>query len=336
MDISLVVCTHNGAARLPETLRHLSQQTLPPGLSCEVLIVDNASIDRTADIARQCWPVDSPIPLRIVREDTLGLTSARMRGWRESAGELVAFVDDDNWLPPDWAAVAIEVMRAHPEVAVCGGSAEAVFETEPPAWFNRFAENFAVGAQAPHSGDVTETRPVLWGAGLIVRKADLVALFSAGYRMVGSDRKGGQLASGGDTELCLALARMGGRVWYDERLALQHFMPAQRLSWGYLRRLYRGFGAATVVTDFYRFETFLRTGPFANSVRTSWLYRVLRTAADVAARPSALGQWVLGRVGSHDVLWVDQQVGRISELARLRGRYGAGFRQMSQIRWPRR
>jgi glycosyltransferase involved in cell wall biosynthesis len=259
-----------------------------------------------------------------------------MRGWRESNGELVAFIDDDNWLPPEWAAVAIAVMAAHPEAAACGGPADAVFESEPPAWFDRFAENFAVGRQARTAGDVTETRPVLWGAGLTVRKRDLVTLFSSGYRTVGSDRTGVQLASGGDTELCLALVRMGGRMWYDDRLRLRHFMPAARLRWPYLRRLYRGFGAATVVTDFYRFETFLRSGRLANSVRTFWLYRLIRTLAEVMARPDRILRWARGQEGSHDGLWVDQQLGRVVELARLRGRYAAGFRSLSLIRWPKR
>ncbi|MEX2282491.1 MAG: glycosyltransferase [Gemmatimonadota bacterium] len=336
MNISLVVCTHNGAARLPETLRHLSQQNLPPEQLCEVLVVDNASTDGTADVARGSWPRNSAIPLRIVREETLGLTAARMRGWHESRSDLVAFIDDDNWLPPEWAAVAIDVMSAHPDAAACGGPADAVFENEPPVWFERFAENFAVGSQARTGGDVTETRPVLWGAGLTVRKRDLVTLFSSGYRTVGTDRTGVQLASGGDTELCLALARMGGRMWYDERLRLRHFMPATRLQWPYLRRLYRGFGAATVVTDFYRFETFLRSGRLVNSVRTFWLYRLIRTLADLMARPGRILQWARGREGSHDVLWVDQQLGRVAELARLRGRYAEGFRTLSLIRWSRR
>jgi glycosyltransferase involved in cell wall biosynthesis len=335
MQISLVVCTHNGATRIAETLRHLSAQTIAAPHSCEVLLVDNASTDDTSAVARASWPEDSPIPFRIVREETLGLTAARRRGWEEAAGQLIAYIDDDNWLPPAWAATALGIMVDHPEVAACGGPAEPVFESEPPEWFDRFAGNFAAGRQSPFSGDVTETRPVLWGAGLTVRKDDLDKLWSSGYRTVSSDRRGGQLASGGDTELCLALVRMGGRLWYDERLALQHFMPAGRLRWGYLRNLYMGFGAATVVTDFYRFETFLRTGPLQNAVRTFWLWRVLRTAAEVAARPGALLNWGVGREGSHDVLWVDQQLGRIRELARWRGRYAQGFRQLSQIRWPR-
>ena len=336
VNISLVVCTHNGAARLPETLRHLSQQTLRTGQSCEVIVIDNASTDGTSERARACWPVDSSIPFRIVHEPSLGLSSARARGGREARGELIAFIDDDNWLPPDWVASAIDIMNAHPEAAACGGPAEPVFESAPPPWFDRFAENFAVGKQATISGDVTEIRPVLWGAGLTVRKSYLDRLAAIGYQSVGSDRKGAHLASGGDTELCLAMVRMGGRLWYDQKLILRHYLPSARLRWSYLRRLYRGFGAATLVTDFYRFETFLRSGRLANAIRTFWLYRLLRTSFELIGRPGSLLRWAAGKEGSHDVLWVDQQLGRIAELARWRGRYARGFRQMSQIRWPRR
>jgi glycosyltransferase involved in cell wall biosynthesis len=336
VNISLVVCTHNGAARLPETLRHLTQQTLRAGQSCEVLVIDNASTDDTAELARACWPADSAIPFRVVSEPIPGLSSARACGWREARGELIAFIDDDNWLPPEWAARAVDIMKAHPDAAACGGPADPVFESEPPRWFDRFAENFAVGKQATISGDVTEIRPVLWGAGLTIRKSYLDRLSAIGYGTVGSDRKGARLASGGDTELCLAMVRMGGRMWYDQKLLLRHHLPTARLRWSYLRRLYHGFGAASVVIDFYRFETFLRSNRLANAIRTFWLYRLLRTLFEVIGRPGSLVRWAVGKEGSHDVLWVDQQLGRISELARWRGRYARGFRQMSQIQWPRR
>jgi glycosyltransferase involved in cell wall biosynthesis len=336
MHISLVVCTHNGAARLPETLRHLARQKLPASVSAEVIVVDNASTDDTDRVARSSWSAESAIPLRIAREDSLGLSFARVRGWKEARAELVAFIDDDNWLPEHWAHTAVEIMQAHPEVAACGGPAEPVFEIEPPFWFVRYAENFATGSQSEYNGDVTDTRPVLWGAGLTVRKRDLQLLESAGHATLGSDRRGQQLTAGGDTELCFALTRMGGRLWYDDRLKLRHFIPAGRLRWEYVRRLYRGFGAATVVGDFYRFETFLRSGPLLNAIRTFWLYRLLRNVAGLPTRPRSLWHWLTGREGSHDGLWVDEQLGRISELARQRGRYARGFRRLSQIQWPRR
>ncbi|MGH7470415.1 MAG: glycosyltransferase [Longimicrobiales bacterium] len=333
-SVSVVVCTHNGACRLGPTLLHLAKQDAAADCFIEVIVVDNASADESGAAARAAWPNEARIPLRVVPESKLGLTYARARGWQTARGSIVVFVDDDNWLPPHWVSTVAHVMTVHPEVSVCGGPAVPVFESTPPAWFERYQENFAVGTQAGTSGDVTAIRPVLWGAGLAVRRDHLEALWQSGFRPWSSDRTGSRLAAGGDTELCLALVRSGGRVWYDERLALQHFLPAGRLRWDHLRGLYRGFGAATVVTDLYRFDTFLRSDPIRNFIRTNWAYRWLRTFAELWSRPAALRRWLQANEGSPEVLWVDQQLGRLRELAFWRARYASALRTMAHRRWP--
>src|SRR6185437_5482655 len=67
LGVSVVICTYNGAARLPRTLAHLAAQENTGAIAWEVLVVDNASTDDTAEVARRCWPAHAPAPLRIVR-----------------------------------------------------------------------------------------------------------------------------------------------------------------------------------------------------------------------------------------------------------------------------
>ena len=50
--ISCLICTYNGASRLAETLTCLARQVLPAGTPWEVILVDNASTDATAERAR--------------------------------------------------------------------------------------------------------------------------------------------------------------------------------------------------------------------------------------------------------------------------------------------
>ena len=59
--VSVVVCTHDGAARLPATLAHLVSQTVPAGLAWEVVVVDNASTEATGTVAREAWPSGRPL-----------------------------------------------------------------------------------------------------------------------------------------------------------------------------------------------------------------------------------------------------------------------------------
>ena len=91
-----MICSHKGAPRLSATLGHLAVQGAPAGLGWEVLVIDNASTNDTAAVARGAWPSAAPAPLRIVVEPRLGLGHARARGLTEARYEVVSFVDDDK------------------------------------------------------------------------------------------------------------------------------------------------------------------------------------------------------------------------------------------------
>jgi len=250
--VSIVVCCHNSASRLSPTLTHLmAQQMSQKHISWEVIVVDNASTDDTATLARNLWSKETPASLRVVNEPQQGLIYARIRGFEEARFELVSFVDDDNWVCPQWVQTVSELMSQHPDVGACGGQTTAVCEIMPPSWFERHATKYAVGQQAPESRDITDTRGYLWGAGLTIRKSAWQQLVNAGFQPVLSGRQEGLLSTGEDGEICLALRLAGWRLWYDQHLTLQHYLPVHRLEYSYLRRLQRQNGAAFVVFDTY-------------------------------------------------------------------------------------
>ena len=97
--VSVIICTHNPR---PDAFRRvldsLAAQTLPKA-QWELLLVDNASDDRL----EPRWPLSWHSNARHVREDQLGLTAARLRGIRESRGDVLIYVDDDNVLAADQA-----------------------------------------------------------------------------------------------------------------------------------------------------------------------------------------------------------------------------------------
>lgn len=92
--VSVVIAARDAAHTIAETLASVRAQTLAPR---EVVLVDDASADGTADVARSAGPE----PLRIVRHDVgRGPGAARNRAVREASGELVAVLDaDDAWKP---------------------------------------------------------------------------------------------------------------------------------------------------------------------------------------------------------------------------------------------
>jgi hypothetical protein len=76
-------------------------------------------------------------------------------------------------------------------------------------------------------------------------------LVENGFKFLLSDRKGSALSSGGDVELCMAFQLAGFDLYYEENLTFYHYMPAGRLSWDYLVRLYGAFGKADPVLNIY-------------------------------------------------------------------------------------
>ncbi len=328
--VSIVICCHNSARLLPKTLAHLAVQKFSPSQPpCEVVVVDNASTDRTSEIARESWPGDCPIPLRVVREPALGLTFARLRGIAEAKHEIVSFVDDDNRVNSDWVETVSGVMSAHPEVGACGGQVEAASDIALPEWFERFQSYYAVGQQSDEAGDVTETRGYLWGAGLCLRKQAWRSLIEKQFNFLLSDRKGKTLTAGGDAELCYALRLGGWRLWYEPRLRMQHFLPASRLQWKYLRRVSRGFGAATAGMDSYEMAIQGDPADFVARRRQTWGWQALATVQHLLKRPLKLVRAPLSAMeGDPDVLRIENLWGRLLELLINRRNYISNVQQV--------
>ena len=276
--ISVVICCHNSAQRLPETLRHLAAQQVPPSLPWEILVINNASVDDTAAVAVTNWPEPAPAPLRVIDEPQAGLGYARIRAIGEARYEVISFLDDDNWAAPDWVARVATIFAEHPEVGVCGGRSEVATEIEPPAWFGSMTRCYAVGTQFDRNGDVTDAHGrLLWGAGLNIRTTAARQLIEDGFVFLLSGRQGKRLLAGEDTEICFALWASGWHFWYDDALVLRHFMPAERLRWEYVRRLCSGMGNSTALIDLYLLA--LSRPPFESypAWKKTWIFQFLKS-----------------------------------------------------------
>lgn len=331
VGLSFIVCCHNSAARLVETLHHLAAQDVPASLRWEVVLVDNASTDRTRDVAASLWPASCPGELRIVTETKLGLRHARERGLAESRGAIVSLIDDDNWVAPDWAARVVAILDAHPEVGACGGCNEAVCEVPAPDWFASHAYCYAVGPQGGPHEPTPGPRAQLWGAGLTVRREAWDALNRNGFNPLLSGRQGAKLTAGEDSELCLALRLAGWQLWYDPALRLRHFLPANRLRWTYLRGLVRGFGATLLDPYWFEVDERLRALP---AWRRSGLMLLLR---EIRSLPHWLPGWWAGRGGGGEgdprVLHADRTLARCAALLDGLGDIAERARKIREAPW---
>jgi glycosyltransferase involved in cell wall biosynthesis len=248
MRITVSIPTHNpNAVRLKRVLAALELQTLPYR-EWEVLLIDNASQT----------PLKAPPfkgNLRVLREENLGLTWARLRAIKEASASLTLFVDDDNILDSSYLEEACHIAEAYPELGAFGGKSLPEWEggATPPSWLQEFQQNLALRDLGERE-IVQEWRdddgypfvaPI--GAGMVLRKDAVegwVTSLAAGIAV--SDRRGPALTSGGDNDLVMHCARSGYQIGYFPKLKLKHIIPESRLTSGYHARLNRGIAKSWV------------------------------------------------------------------------------------------
>jgi glycosyltransferase involved in cell wall biosynthesis len=117
MKLSLVIPAYNeehylGACLQAATAELAAQEHLGP---FEIIVVNNASTDRTAEVA-------SAFPgVRVVFEARKGLTRARQRGLEEARGDILAYIDADTRMPPGWIARVLAAYQAGEDVVCVSG-----------------------------------------------------------------------------------------------------------------------------------------------------------------------------------------------------------------------
>jgi hypothetical protein len=222
-SVSVILCTHNPKpAYLARTLQALRNQTLAP-TEWEFLIIDNCSDSPLTDSLDLGWKENA----RVILEEKLGLTPARLRGIHESNGKLLVFVDDDNVLDPDFLEVALRVADDRPFLGSWSGQCRPDFEVTPPEWTRRYWGNLVI---REFDKDCWSNLPRLaatmpCGAGMCVRcevAEKYAELHESGARGFQFDRTGDSLVSGGDNDLAACACDIGLGVGLVSELGLDH------------------------------------------------------------------------------------------------------------------
>jgi glycosyltransferase involved in cell wall biosynthesis len=311
LGVSIVVCCHNSSRLLPKALAYIKAQEVPPDLQWEVIVIDNASADDTAKVARDCWEGFQGTTLTVVSESRLGLTNARLRGLLVAQHEIVSFIDDDNWVAPTWIRYLSETMTRNPRLGAVGGLVYPAFETQPPDWWFEFPRDFAILLEPP-----SEPPDRLAGAGMSIRKVAWQALERDGFHLQLTDRKGKKLLWGGDLELTYAIHNAGWELGVDSKLRMLHFLAAHRLDWAYFRRMQRWSGASSLMLD-ARIES-IRGVTYSSWIKTCWQRRALGAVKRLILHPRRLWLWMFSTAENREVLEVERELGRLIGLFTLR------------------
>ena len=248
--LSVIICTHNPRSDyFGRTLDGLRGQSLSRE-RWELVVIDNRSDPSVLGRIDFSWHPQA----RVIREEKLGLTPARLHGIREVVGDLLVFVDDDNVLDADYLETALRIAEERPFLGSWSGQCRPEFEETPAEWTRRYWGNLVIREFAKDKWSnlprLADTMPC--GAGLCVRRnvaLHYLHLNESGKRAVQFDRTGTSLMSGGDNDLAACACDLGQGVGLVSALKLTHLIPPMRLTEDYLARLAEGISFSAVLLD---------------------------------------------------------------------------------------
>lgn len=255
-EISVIICSHNPRPDyLDLTLRALREQTFETA-RWELLLVDNACSEPLSKRFDLSWHPHG----RHVREHKLGVSHARVAGIKQSTGQLILFVDDDNLLAPDYLEQALRIGSEWPMLGAWGGQSEGRFESPPPDWTVPHLEMVAVrklsGDHWSNSYDHGMAHP--FGAGSVLRRR----VADAYVERAGSDplrlelgRRGVLLTCCEDTDYVLTALDVGMGTGVFEKLRLTHLIPSRRLTEPYLLELAEKGAFSAIILQNFRPQT---------------------------------------------------------------------------------
>lgn len=250
-QISAIICTHNREEYLGAAIDSVLQQDF---YSYEVVIVDNASSDRTRDIVAE--RLSNP-RLNYVYEPVIGLSVARNTGAKEALAPILAYIDDDAVASPLWLKTIYEAYQSNEKLAIAGGKVTLLWPEgfTVPKWLS---SELAANLGAYNLGDaivyINNPRLTPRGVNYSIRR---IFLEQVGGFNVHLGRVGRNLLSNEELYMTELALQGGWQVAYLPEAIVAHHVALERLErrWFFSRGWWQG------ISECYREQLADRAGP---------------------------------------------------------------------------
>jgi glycosyltransferase involved in cell wall biosynthesis len=243
MKVTVILCTYNRCNSLRSALETLAAQAVPEDHPWEVLVVDNNSTDQTGAVAEEfCTRYAGRF--RYLFEARQGKSFALNSGIEAAAGEILAFVDDDVTVEPEWLIHIVEALRDQRYDGV-GGRIVPVWTCSKPRWLRMDGPYTLHGVLVAFElGDERcELTVGPFGANMAFRRE--VFKEHGGFRVDLGPTVGSEIR-GEDSEFCKRVMSAGSRIVYEPRAIVNHPVPASRATKRYFEAWFYDHGRAIV------------------------------------------------------------------------------------------
>jgi len=225
--LSFSIPAHNEEETIATCLESIRREAATAGVAVEIVVVDNLSTDKTAEIARKVPGV------KVVREERKGLLFARQRGFLETNGDLIANIDADIKLSPGWIKKVLEAFEKNPKLVALSGP-HVYYDL---SWWSQFVTKvfYFIGYSAHEISRLfTGKAAMLQGGNFVLRRDALEAIggFDTTISFYGEDTNiGKRMSRMGEVRFLFKLpAFASGRRMRKEgvfltglRYAINHF-----------------------------------------------------------------------------------------------------------------
>ena len=197
--VSVVICAYDAERTMRDCLESLRRLDYP---NFEVVIVDDGSRDRTADIS-----MDFP-EFRLIRQPNKGLSVARNVGMQAARGEIIAYTDSDCVVDPHWLTLMVRSM-IEGNFDGCGGPNYAPHED------GRIEASCAASPGAPCHVLIADDRAEhLAGCNMLFSKAALAKIGGFDPQFT---------SAGDDVDICWRMLDAGFKLGFSPAAFVWHF-----------------------------------------------------------------------------------------------------------------
>ncbi|MDR0427455.1 MAG: glycosyltransferase [Dysgonamonadaceae bacterium] len=253
---SVVVCTYNRADYLAKTLESIALQEYP-GNCFEVIIVDNNSSDNTKEVCDKYSSRFPILPIRYFKETQQGISFGRNKGVNEAQGEIIAFIDDDETIRPDYLEHLNKLFNQYPDAELCSGPVVPIYEATPPDWLSPYIERAVTGAYDKGNKIKTVGPNDYPGTGHATFKKELFIKYGGFNTDLG--RRGSSLMGAEDKDFFLRLIQNGIKCYYLPSAEIFHHIPKEKLTDDFFERITYAIGKSERIrtlsvsrTDFFK------------------------------------------------------------------------------------
>lgn len=246
MIISVILCTYNRHFYLRGVLDSLACSVLPDFVDWEVVVVDNGSNDQTPEVATE-FAARSPGRFRYVLEAKKGKSNALNTGIRESRGDVLAFVDDDVTVEPDWLWNLVGGLNNDWCYAGASGRTLLGEPFSPPRWLalsGPYRLDFVATPLFDLGDQPRELDAPPYGANMAYRK-EMFQKYGV-FRTDLGPRPGSEIRNE-DTEFGRRLIAAGERLRYEPTAVVYHPAPRNRVRKDYFLKWFYDFGRAQIL-----------------------------------------------------------------------------------------